>query len=395
MMSKTLTAAAVACVLASLTVSSQAADFSLRLIGEQRIATGTLYEGVEFGGISGLDFDAASNTYYALSDDRGGERGTPRFYTLSFDYDVNAFHGVAIDSQRFMQRPDGTTFPSNARTVDPEGLRLAPNGNLYWSSEGNFSSNPAALYQPFVREMTTDGAFVREFDIPAQFEYVDNVSGGGRSNKLFEALAVTPDGSVFTANEDALIEDGNITTLSSGSVVRVMRLDPQTGAATAHYAYELPPIPKAPTAVPAFADNGLPELLALSDTEFLAVERGFAAGPGNTIRLVLTSTAGASDVLGLASLNGASYTPMSKELILDLDILGIVLDNSEALTFGATLANGNRSLILASDNNFNGTQFTQFLVFEMVPTPVPVPAALPLLGSSLIGVVAIARRRKA
>jgi hypothetical protein len=386
--------AALATVLAiSAQTPAAAASFSLRYIGEQRIATGTLFEGVEFGGISGLDYDASTGRYYALADDRGGERGTPRFYTLSLDYDALGFNGVTIHDQRFMQRPDGTTFPATSRTVDPEGLRIAPNGNLYWSSEGNWSSNAAQRFQPFVREMGTDGVFVREFDTPAQFDYVDNATTGGRNNKLFEALAVTPNGTVVTANEDALVQDGPITSLVNGSVVRVMTMDPATGLPLAQYAYELPPIPKAPTVPPPnnFADNGLPELLALSDTEFLAVERGFANGVGNTIRLVLTSTAGATDVSNMASLVGASYVPMSKELIIDLDSLGITLDNSEALSFGLTLTNGNRTLVLASDNNFNATQFTQFLAFEV--TPVPVPAALPLFAGGLAA-LGFARRRR-
>src|SRR3989475_10286720 len=64
-------------------------------------------------------------------------------------------------------------------------------------------------------------------------------SSGGRNNKLFEALAVTPDSSVFTANEDALVEDGPLTTLAAGSVIRVLKLDPATGKSGAQYAYQL------------------------------------------------------------------------------------------------------------------------------------------------------------
>ena len=70
---------------------AEAADFSLRYIGQQSVPTGTLFEGVEFGGISALD-RAADGSYYALSDDRGGERGTPRFYQLGLDYDASGFH---------------------------------------------------------------------------------------------------------------------------------------------------------------------------------------------------------------------------------------------------------------------------------------------------------------
>lgn len=385
-----------AALLGALCGGAQAADFSLRLIGSHSIATGTLFEGTEFGGISGID-RATDGNYWAISDDRGGERGTPRFYNLSLDYDSDSFNGVNINSQTFMRRPDGTAFPSDSRTVDPEGIRLAPNGNIYWSSEGNWSSNPASMYQPFVLEMTPDGTYVREFATPSMFNYVDNASTGGRSNKLFEALAVTPNGTVYTANEDALIQDGNLTTLTSGSVVRVTALDPLTGAAGAQYAYELPPIPvDAAPGAPFGPDNGLPELLALSDTQFIAVERAFASGVGNTIRLVLTEiSADTTDVSSFASLAGTPYVPMSRELLLEMPITyeGVTLDNIEGITWGHTLANGNRTLVLVADNNFNAaTQSTLFMAFEVSPVPEPETWAMLVAGLGLMGALRRSRR---
>lgn len=394
---KTLTTTALAATVALGAGTAQAADFTLRLIGQTSIATGTLFQGVEFGGISGID-RAADGSYWAMSDDRGGERGTPRFYNLRLQYDAQGFaasNPVVIQSQTFMQRPDGTPFPASSRTVDPEGIRVAANGNLVWSSEGNWNANPANRYQPFVREMTTDGSFVRQFATPAMFNYVDNASTGGRSNKLFEALAITPNGTVYTANEDALIQDGPITTLGAGSVVRVTALNPVTGLAGRQYAYQLPAIPvDAAPGAPFGPDNGLPELLALSDTTFIAVERAFASGVGNTIRLVLTRiTPDTTDVSALASLQGASYTPMTRELLLEMPITwqGVTLDNIEGISWGHTLANGHRTLVLAADNNFSGTQVTQFIALEVSPVPEPGTWAL-LLGG--LGLLALPRRTR-
>ncbi len=382
---------------AMLALPVSAADFQLRLIGATSVATGTQFQGVEFGGISGID-RAADGSYWAISDDRGGERGTPRFYNLSLNYDGAGFaaaSAVVINGQVNMQRPDGSSFPASSRTVDPEGLRVAPNGNLYWSSEGNWSASAGARYQPFVREMRTDGSFVREFATPSMYQYVDNSSTGGRSNKLFEALAVTPGGMLYTANEDALIQDGDITTLNAGSVVRLSALDPASGLSTAQYAYQLPAIPVAGNSL---HDNGLPELLALDDSSFIAVERAWAQNVGNTIRLVLTRiTPETTDVSGLASLAGAAYTPMTRELLLEMPLSfeGVMMDNIEAISWGQTRANGHRTLVLAADNNFAANQVTQFIALEVMPVPEPGSWALLLAGLGLVAGLARrgARRR--
>lgn len=357
-----------ALVIAIISTSTGAADYSLRLIGQIALPTGTMFKSVEFGGISGIDRDA-NGTYWVISDDRGGERGMPRFYNLSLNYDTSGFKGVTINSQRNMQRPDGSALSRTEPTVDPESIRVAPNGNLYWSSEGNWSTNAATRYQPFVQEMRTDGTFVREFNTPAMYNYVDNTTSGGRNNKLFEALTVSPNGTVWTANEDALIQDGPASTLNAGSVIRVTRLDPASGNAIAQYAYQLPSIPIDAAPGTRFGpDNGLSELLALSDTHFIAVERAFAPGVGNTIRLVLSDIVGATNVLNDSSLVSASYTSMSRELLLEMAITyqGIILDNIEGISWGETFANGNRTLILVADNNFSRNQTTQFIALELV-----------------------------
>jgi hypothetical protein len=54
---------------------------------------------------------------------------------------------------------------------------------------------------------------------------------------------------------------------------------------------------------------------------------------------------------------------VTKELLLDLDAPGIALDNMEGMAFGPDLADGRRTLVLVSDNNFAPAQFTQFLLF--------------------------------
>lgn len=333
---------------------------SVRLIGSQSLSTDTTYNGLKFGGISGLD-RAPDGGYWAISDDRG-EQGTPRFYKLGIEFDGNAFKGVTINSMVLLKGRDGQPM-SRGRMVDPESIRVAPNGNLFMSSEGNFSTTPGSLYQPFVREIRTDGSYVRDFEIPAAFNYVDNSTTGGRSNAMFESLAVTPDGRLFTANEDSLIQDGTATQGDTGNVLRVMQLDVATGKPGPQYAY---PLSKTgPAGV-----YGLAELLAVSNNEFLALERAYVGGLGNTIRIVKTRIdPDTTDVSGFKSLAGASYKPMPREVLLEMPPVyqGVKMDNVEGITWGPRLLNGNRTLVLVADNNFSATQTSLFLAFEVLP----------------------------
>jgi hypothetical protein len=344
-------------------------SYSLRLIGNYTIKTKTMFEGEEFGGISAID-QSPDGRFWALSDERGGGHGRPRFYSLTIDLDGEAIHQVTIDKLVYLKNEHGETLPMDKPTIDPEGLRVNANGNLYISSEGNWNKNISEMYQPLIAEFKTDGSFIRLIKTPAQFDYVDNTTSGGRNNKLFESIALAQNGTLFTANEDALIEDGQTSSTHSGSVVRIVKFDREGHNAIAEYAYQLPAIPfehrkneKYP------AGNGLVELLALSETELIAVERAYADGVGNTIRLVKTFIeSDTTDIKDLKSLLNASYKPLTRELLLEMAIeyQGIKIDNIEGVTFGPKLKNGNQTLILVSDNNFEETQTTQFLAFEVV-----------------------------
>jgi hypothetical protein len=66
------------------------------------------------------------------------------------------------------------------------------------------------------------------------------------------------------------------------------------------------------------------------------------------------------------------WRPVTKELVLDLD--DVVdelspayprLDNIEAMGLGPDLPGGGRALLLASDDNFQNKQRTQFLLFRL------------------------------
>ena len=76
-----------------------------------------------------------------------------------------------------------------------------------------------------------------------------------------------------------------------------------------------------------------------------------------TIRIYQASADRATDVAGIASLARVQFTPMSKRLVIDLNLaVSGHIDNIEAAAWGPRLADGRRTLVLASDDNFASNQ---------------------------------------
>ena len=277
-----------------------------------------------------------------------------------------------------LKQPDGSDYPKvpDAKVADPEALRIDPvSGNIVWLSEGDrtLSSTPARVINPFVREITAQGSHVREYGLPAMFA-MSASDTGPRGNAVFEGLTFTPDGrSAIVIMEGALFQDGAAPTLSSGTQSRITVFDRVSGQATAQYAYPIEKIQATPVPEANFSVNGATEILALSATRFLVLERSFSVGVvGNQVRLYEIDLAKASNVLASATLAGA--TAVSKRLLLDFETLKTQLGgiaNLEGMTFGPRLANGRRSLVLVADDNFpaadSATDRNQILVFEVQP----------------------------
>ncbi|MEM6795633.1 MAG: esterase-like activity of phytase family protein [Acidobacteriota bacterium] len=334
-----------------------AGGLTLRLIGHRSYAHSTVtFEGTVPGGLSGIDYDAATGRYLIISDDPATpSRGGARFYEATLDFDAQEFRGYKWRAVHELLRTDGSSFPEAG--VDPESIRRLPNGHLLWSSEGF----ERTLIPPFVREITAEGAFVRDLEIPPRFSPTADDATGSRHNLVFESLTLTPSGRwAVTAAEGALRQDGPMASSAVGSPSRVLYLDLETGRAGAEYVYVNDPVRDR---TEGFSLNGLVELLALGERSFLALERSYSEGFGHAVHLHHFDVSAATDVSGLESLAEADYTPGVKTLVADLGSFGVEVTNLEGLTFGPDLENGSRSLVIVSDDNFGG--LTQLMVFEV------------------------------
>ena len=295
-----------------------------------------------------------------------------RFYTARLSIDESGFHDVALQRVVTLLAPDGAPYAPGA--ADAEAIRYdATTGTLWWTSEGE--RGRSRRIDPFVRRSRVDGRYAGEVPLAPMFRIVDN-RRGPRDNLVFEGASLSPDGrSLWIAMEAPLLEDGPLPTMAEGAWTRISRHDRRLdaeadgafGSLAAQFAYRVSPIPSNGAWTAARALNGVSEILALDATRLLVVERAFVLGPAWRIRLFVADVRDASDIRDTASLDGATFVPTTKRLLLDFDTIGTRVDNVEGLCFGPTLANGHRTLVFVTDDDFDPGQVTQLLAFELLP----------------------------
>jgi hypothetical protein len=326
-----------------------------------------------FGGVSGLAFSHVPGELLGICD----EREDSRLFVFRF---VPPGPGVPfrVDLHAYSPLPQGEGAPE---ILDGEGIALTAGGRLFIASEGAANREPRV--PPAVVEYTRGYRYVGQFDVPDKF--LPNATGpltrGVRDNAAFESLTITPgEDRLYTATESALVQDGEPATMEHGATARILEYDARGGGFVPgrEFAYPLEPMAR-PAFPPRFFVTGLVELVSLGGTDLLAMERGFAdeGGPAgrsmNQIRIYRISLDGATDVSGIDSLRGRTFTPVRKSLLLDLSkVKGLsrelaALDNFEGMTLGPPLPDGSRTLVIVSDDNFNPRQRTAFLLFRLPP----------------------------
>lgn len=347
---------------------------ALRLIGEQRLPWRVQFQGTMVGGLSGIDYDAIHGDWVMVSDDRS-EHNPARYYRARLAYDDKAFKSVQLTGVVTLLQPGGLPYPSKENfkrhggvVPDFESARVDPrDGTIWYTSEGDVGAG----LPPFVRHASADGAFLSEMPLPPMFDVTADGSAGPRNNQSFEGLSFAPDGkSLWVSMEGPMFQDGALPDPRTGAVNRITHFG-REGQVLGQFAYPLDAIPASP-GKGKFADNGISEILALSDKRVLVMERSGVQADNGTyqdfVRIYEIATDGASDIQHLPSLKGASYTMLKKRLVLDVNQLGMPrVDNLEGMSLGPALPNGHASLVLVSDDNFGKDQVTQLLLFELIP----------------------------
>ena len=284
--------------------------------------------------------------------------------------------------------------PILTRRLDPEGIRVSPKGTFYISDE----------YGPYLFEFNRQGHLMQRLDLPSAYA-IANPSGdptqellgntnGRQANRGMEGLAISPDGTtLYGMMQNALLQDGALspgTTDRVGLNNRILQVDVLSGR-TREFVYRIEA---------ANRGQGVSEILAINDHEFLVLERDnrswLAAEPQAPTRkwIYKIDITGATDVSGMtlpSTTLPAGVQPVRKELFINLLDPDFGLQNNDAraiaekiegLAWGPDLRDGRHLLYVISDNDLVPTLPTQIYAFAIddakLTTPLNyVPQELP------------------
>jgi len=335
-------------------------NLQVRLLDDYTIAEDLVVGETQVGGLSGIDY--ANDEYLLVSD----HPSNPRFYRANIFLAGESIDTIIIKEVVSLDLPES----SEKQNFDLESIIIDSNsGSLYISSEGGIKDN----IDPAVLSVSPEGKLLHTLPLPQHLKA--DSEKPPRNNGALEGLTESFDKKgIWAAMELPLKSDGPKPKLiRTKSPVRVTYFDKTTGEATKQFPYMLEPIAKIPWLY--FAVNGVTDLLEYAPDKFLILERGFAAGHGqngNTVRIFDVDAQMATNTLDKNNLKISFYNPASKKLLYDFKwakkhLSQGFIDNIEGITFGPDLPNGNKSLILISDNNFNtlGQQVNQVILMEL------------------------------
>ncbi len=336
-------------------VSPSWADEPLAItgLGKYSMPTGTP------GGLSGITW-AGGNSYYVVEDSGS------RMYPLTVNLNVSGT--VASTSL-------GSSV-TLAGSEDIEGVAYdSSSSSLYVSGETDATIKQ---YNP------AGGAAASTVTVPAVFT-------GYRTNYSLESLAMRSGNlEMWTANEEALANDGPLSSSTAGTVVRLQKFTRATVndsfTAAGQWAYQTDPH----TGTPAIGTprSGVSDMCVLPNGKLLVLERelgGTGALPTFRNRIYEIDLDGATDTSAITALDGATYVLAAKTRLWEANF-GIT-DNFEGMCLGPKLADDSYSMLLISDGD---SPLAKSLYALKITGTVPEPTSLGILAMSLL---AMLRRR--
>jgi hypothetical protein len=333
------------------------------------------------GGFSAIEYTGEGNDYWVLSD-RGPADGAASFpcriqrIELNIDTATNTINptlrGTVFLSDEKKRPLVGalSVLPKKGRgrglAFDPEGLRLHPEGGFIISDE----------YGPSLEMFSAGGHKTGSWGLPEWFalnkdKELAKATVGTMPNRGIEGLALSSSGdSILAAMQGPLVQDSEAQGKKRyAQFTRLMEIELNTASPARHFLYPLED-----------ARNGVSEILAYSDHEYLVLERDGETRPDARFKAIyFIDVSPATDVANRSQLSPWSLTDglstVSKSLFIDLldPALSIPvehrLEKPEGLAWGPLLSDGRRLLIVCFDNDFRSNADSLFLAFAISTSP--------------------------
>ena len=316
--------------------------YAVSFLGKLVIPSNQTVDGLTVGGLSDL-VHVEGDSWRAIVDN---QEDTPaRIFDLRFRVTESGPAPLPGETEFDIPKSALRLAGLNGKSFDGEGLALTDRGTLLVSSET----------EPSIREISPTGETVRMLPVPDLFLSNKLAGRGARVNAGFEALDLSGS-TLWTANEAALAQDAPDEAKFATHPIRLLRYDSEKPAA--QYVYVLDPIEKRGSG---FSVRGLVDLLILPEGGLLAMEREYVEGIGNEVQIFHVSTGGATEVSGMPSLAGQRYTPVRKTLIYTFEDP----QNLEGLAFGPELPDGDRTLVVLCDDNFEPLMPMQLMALRL------------------------------
>lgn len=372
----------------------------IRLLGVTTIAAdaidlsdlkGTLDGGVpqnRLAGFSGIEYSGHVNRYFVLPDRGPLDGAVPfpcRIQELEIVIDPQSDTPVraTLVGTKLLTTEQGqqligaassldTLDPSRSLRFDPEGVRLWGPNQLVISDE----------YGPALSVFDFSGKRLSQINVPRTFQVAKPAATprdellsntvGRQPNSGFEGIAVSPDGNkLFAIVQRPLIQDSEPQNQNgekrTGRLCRLLEIDRKTSQ-TRELAFRLND-----------DTTGVSELLSIGPDQLLVLERDSLGGEQarykQVVRIDLTDATDCSHISRLptdelpSDLRIVRKQPFLNLLDPRWKIAGATCpEKFEGLTFGPSLPDGRRVLLVTVDNDFRADRASPIFVFTFDPT---------------------------
>lgn len=337
-------------------------DLSLNFLGKYELSNPILSTDQPVSQLSSLTYQVpgyGTSTdnkiqFYGLSDAVTAE-SPAKFYTFNFNLDPSEsipLKDITVEGLTILK--DKQEQPLLENQVYPESIAFSPRHSVFISTENleNVNTPPLIAEYDLKTGQLKNTVPLSPFYLP-QFNESEQTQGV-EPQFGFKALTISPDGfspdgrdpfRLFTVTEKPLIQDRDPELATKLRLLHYVIAD-RASFLVSETLYLLDE-----------TSQGLVDIAAAKGGILLSLEQSKDTG-----KIYQLFTGDATDTSRMVSLKGnlIKVQPVRKKLLLDLQNLGIPLQQLKGMTLGSRLPDGSQSLVLIGEDNHNTTQVLLF-----------------------------------